>query len=79
MLLLNITCNRKSYMASLMTLGDLERSRVKVIHFESLYPIKVASMLLLNTNRKLCMETPTAPSDLTLSGLERSNSKLLRF
>ncbi len=36
-------------------------------------------MLLLNINRKPCMGSPMVPSHLTLSDLERSKSRSLRF
>ncbi len=35
--------------------------------------------LLLDINRNSYMETPTAPLDLTLSDLKRSNSRSPRF
>ncbi len=36
---------------------------------------KIDMYLLLDTNRKLYMGNPTAPLDVTLSNLERSNSR----
>ncbi len=85
MLLLNI--NRKAYIGSQMTLShltlsDLERSnpRSLIYTFQSLISCKgteLGHMLLLNINRKAYKESPMTSSRLTLSDLERSNSRFV--
>ena len=85
MLLLAI--NRKPYLDSLMTpslltLGDLERSKSRSLRFQSLISRKAAELglvLLLAINRKPYMATPMTPSVLTLSDLERSKSKVTQI
>ena len=85
MLLLRI--NRKPYVGSPMTpshltLGDLERSKVKVTKILMLISRKEAELgpvLLLNINRKSYMWSPMALSDLTMSDLERAKSRSPRF
>ena len=84
-LLLNI--NRKPYMvspmtSSLLTLGDLERSKSRSLGFQNLVSRKGAElgpMLLLPMNRKQYMVSPMTPSLLTLSNIERSKSRSARF
>ncbi len=40
---------------------------------------EMSSYVTINTYRKQYMESPVIPSDLTLSGIDRSNSRSLRF
>ena len=78
MLLLKI--NWKPYMGNPMTLSnftlsDLERSKSRLLKFQSLTSRKGALLgpiLLLNINRKPYTGNLMTPSDLTLSDLERS-------
>ena len=60
--------------------SDLERSVSRSFRFRKLISRKGAELghvLLLDTNRKSHMESPTAPSHLTLSDLVRSRSRSL--
>ncbi len=85
MLLLNL--NRKPYMGESngTFTFDLEwpwKVQLKVTKFRSLISRKRAKLghtLLLNINRKPYMGSPMAWSDLTLSDLERSNSRSLKI
>ncbi len=73
-----LTINRKSYMASLITpslwtLSDLERSKSKSFRFQSLISRKGADygrMLLLPINRTPYMASLMTQSLLTLSDLK---------
>ena len=85
MLLPNI--NWKPYMESPivpshLTSNDLERSKSRLLRFQSLISqtgAKLGPMLLLNFIRKQYMGSPMAPSHRTLSDLEMSNSRSHRF
>ncbi len=67
-----------------LTLSDLERSNSRSLTFRSLISCisckgaELGYMLLLNINRK-AYESPMSSSHLTLSDLERSNSRSLTF
>ncbi len=88
-MLLLLGTNRKSHMGSPtaplnLTLSDLERSNSRSPKFGSLITRKGAylgHMLLLNINRnpKPYTGNPMTPLHLTLSDLERSKSRSLRF
>ena len=79
--------NMKPYMRNQMalsdlTLSDLERSKSKLLRFQSLIWHKGAelrTMLLLTINRKPYMAIPMTSSLLTLSDFERSKSRSLGF
>ncbi len=85
MSLLNI--NRKSYMRSPtlvwlhLTLVTLSSQCQGHWDFENIYLswAELIHMLLLNINRNPYMGSPLTPSHLTLSDLERSKSRSLRF
>ncbi len=67
-----------------LTLSDLERSKSRSMRFRSLTHAsrkgaELGHMLLLNINRKGYMGSPMTLSHLTLSDLEKSNSRSLRF
>ena len=67
-------------MTSLLTLSELERSKLRSLVFQSLISRKGAElgpMLPLTINKKSYMVSPMTTSLLTLSDIERSKSRLL--
>ncbi len=67
-----------------LTLSNLERSNSRSLRFRSLIHVsckgaELGHMLLLNINSKAYKESPMTLSHLTLSDLERSKSRSLKF